>query len=111
MAAKLSIQKSDWTEVRSLRAPPQEVIDILGITVMLITGAKKLPDWTFIMKHLMDSMFLDTVRNLEVDKISPATMSAAKAAFEGVCDADVLKSKSCASVSFHHWVKAILESS
>ena len=65
---------------------------------------QKLPDWTVIVKHLKDPTFLDTVRNLDTDKISPATMSAAKAAFEGVCDADVLKSKSCASVSFHNWV-------
>lgn len=105
------IKKADLRELKSFANPPQLVIDVMGITCMIVAGDNKFKTWKEVRVMFGNSTgFLRKAK--EIDKLSPETISKVKRAleiFESLDNAkDEIRRVSAASASCLGWVLSLI---
>lgn len=100
-----SLSKSDITEVKSFKTPPEAVKTVME-AVCILLGAKT--DWDAAKKVLGDASFMDKLKNYDKDNINPSYLKKlAKYIADPGMAVEVVKKVSKAATSLCMWVHAM----
>lgn len=100
-----SLSKSDITEVKSFKKPP-EAVRIVMEAVCILMGSKT--DWDAAKKLLGDLNFIEKLKTFDKDNISPAILKKlSKYIADPVMAVEAVKKVSKAATSLCMWVHAM----
>jgi len=107
------LSKADIVELKSLAAPPVEVMEVIAAMACLL-GSEEKPSggWAQCKRVIGDPCLLGKLLSFDAQKVSPTALAQAKAIAEQpfFC-VDVMRTKSVAAAGLVAWILQVLDSS